>query len=350
MRTMKNSGIVYLGEIPASWCITPAKHVLVKQCREIRPDDEIVICSNKGKVVYRGEKNPGLVSMTEDGYQGVNPGDLLIHGMDTWHGAIAVSEIKGKCTGVVHVCESREDKRYIAYYLQSLAFRNVYKAFSNGVRQNTSDFRSWQKAGEIPLVLPPREEQQVLADYLDAKCKEIDKAIATAESSISEYEAYKKSVIFQTVTKGLDSDAPMKDSGIDWVGSVPAFWGLSRWKYLLCERNEKNDPIVMTDILSLSASQGVVPYSERKGGGNKAKSDLSGYKIARRGDIVLNSMNVVSGSVALSKYDGCVSPVYYMYFAKDSSICIEYYNYLFQSIPVDSIPKESIRIGKRNNV
>ena len=174
MRPMRDSGIVYLGKIPSDWTVTPAKHVLIKQSRPLRPDDEIVICSNRGKVVFRGEKNPGLVSMTESGYQGVNPGDLLIHGMDTWHGAIAVSEIKGKCTGVVHVCESSEDKKYIAYYLQSLAFRNVYKAFSNGVRQNTSDFRSWQKTGEIPLVLPPRDEQRRLSEYLDAKCNEID--------------------------------------------------------------------------------------------------------------------------------------------------------------------------------
>ena len=145
------------------------KDVLSKQSRQISDDDQIVICSNQGKVTYRGEKNPGLVSMTENGYQGVNPGDLLIHGMDTWHGAIAISGIRGKCTGVVHVCESRQSKRFIAYYLQSLAFRNVYKALSNGVRQNTSDFRSWQKAGSIPIVLPLLSEQCRIADYLDSK-------------------------------------------------------------------------------------------------------------------------------------------------------------------------------------
>lgn len=332
MRPMRDSGIVYLGKIPSDWTVTPAKHVLIKQSRPLRPDDEIVICSNRGKVVFRGEKNPGLVSMTESGYQGVNPGDLLIHGMDTWHGAIAVSEIKGKCTGVVHVCESSEDKKYIAYYLQSLAFRNVYKAFSNGVRQNTSDFRSWQKTGEIPLVLPPRDEQRRLSEYLDAKCNEIDKAISAAEASISEYELYKKSLVFHAVTKGLSPSVYFVDSGIDWVGDIPAHWQKSRWKYLLTERVEKNDPIIMTEILSLSASQGVVPYSERKGGGNKAKSDLSAYKIARRGDIVLNSMNVVSGSVALSQYDGCVSPVYYMYYSAADHVDIEYFNLLFQII------------------
>ena len=89
----------------------------------------------------------------------------------------------------------------------------------------------------------------------------------------------------------------------------------------------------MKEILSLSASQGVVPYSERVGGGNKAKEDLTAYKIAYAGDIVLNSMNIVSGSVALSAYDGCVSPVYYMYYPSNSKDDARYFNYVFQTTP-----------------
>lgn len=224
MRDFKKCSLEWESEIPSEWKEARLKDVLSKQNREILEGDQIVICSNQGKVTYRGEKNPGLVSMTENGYQGVNPGDLLIHGMDTWHGAIAVSEIRGKCTGVVHVCESHQSKRFIAYYLQSLAFRNVYKAFSNGVRQNTSDFRSWQKAGAIPIALPSLKEQTTIASYLDNKCAEIDKAIEAAEASIEDYKLYKKSVIFRAVTKGLDPDASMKDSGVEWIGEVPSGW------------------------------------------------------------------------------------------------------------------------------
>lgn len=224
MRELKKCSLEWESEIPKDWTEVRLKDILSKQSREMRDDDQIVICSNQGNVTYRGEKNPGLVSMTENGYQGVDPGDLLIHGMDTWHGAIAVSGIRGKCTGVVHVCESHQSKQFIAYYLQSLAFRNVYKAFSNGVRQNTSDFRSWQKAGAIPIALPSLDEQHQIANFLDEKCAEIDKAIEAAEASVEEYKLYKKSVIFQAVTKGLDPDAPMKDSGIEWIGETPSEW------------------------------------------------------------------------------------------------------------------------------
>ena len=110
MRELKTCSFEWENKIPKEWMEVRLKDVLSKQSRQISDDDQIVICSNQGKVTYRGEKNPGLVSMTENGYQGVNPGDLLIHGMDTWHGAIAISGIRGKCTGVVHVCESRQSK------------------------------------------------------------------------------------------------------------------------------------------------------------------------------------------------------------------------------------------------
>ena len=106
----------------------------------------------------------------------------------------------------------------------------------------------------------------------------------------------------------------MKDSGIEWIGDIPKVWKLKRLKALLVERKEKNDPVQTHFILSLGANYGVIPYSQKEGGGNKAKEDVSSYRLAYPGDIVMNSMNIISGSVGLSKYFGCVSPVYYMFY------------------------------------
>ncbi|MGB5886916.1 MAG: restriction endonuclease subunit S [Acinetobacter venetianus] len=123
-----------------------------------------------------------------------------------------------------------------------------------------------------------------------------------------------------------------KNSGIDWIGEIPASWDVKRLKAPLAERNEKNDPIKTDFILSLTMHQGVIPQSEKTGGGNKPKEDLTAYKLARPNDIVLNSMNVIVGSVGLSKYFGVVSPVYYMLYVRDESKTnIGYYNYIFQS-------------------
>ncbi len=123
----------------------------------------------------------------------------------------------------------------------------------------------------------------------------------------------------------------MKDSGIDWLGKIPANWNIKRLKRILQERNEKNNPIKSTNLLSLSIERGVFPYSEKTGGGNKAKENFEDYKLTYPNDIVLNSMNVVVGAVGKSNYFGCISPVYYTLFSRNDNYNIDYYNEIFQS-------------------
>ena len=121
----------------------------------------------------------------------------------------------------------------------------------------------------------------------------------------------------------------MKDSGIEWIGKIPKNWQTKRLKNVLYERKENNNPIKTNNILSLTNDRGVIPYNEKGNQGNKAKDDLTGYKLAYPNDIILNSMNVVIGSVNISNYFGCVSPVYYMLYTNKYNI--KYYNYIFQT-------------------
>ena len=125
--------------------------------------------------------------------------------------------------------------------------------------------------------------------------------------------------------------AEMKDSGVAWINTIPKEWEIKKIKYILKNRNENNNPIRSRNILSLTAKQGVVPHEEKEGGGNKPKEDYSAYKLAYPNDIVMNSMNVLSGSVGLSKYFGCVSPVYYMLSPINEKDDVRYYNYIFQT-------------------
>lgn len=123
----------------------------------------------------------------------------------------------------------------------------------------------------------------------------------------------------------------MKDSGIDWIGKIPQTWNIKKIKYSLKNRSENNAPIKSKNILSLTTKQGVIPLENKIGGGNKPKEDYSNYKLAYPNDIVLNSMNILSGAVGLSKYFGCVSPVYYTFYLDNSFDDIRYYNYIFQT-------------------
>ena len=123
----------------------------------------------------------------------------------------------------------------------------------------------------------------------------------------------------------------MKDSGIEWIGEIPVDWKIKRVKAVLCERNKSNNPVQTDKILSLTNDRGVIPYEEKGDVGNKSKEDLTGYKLAYPGDIVLNSMNVFIGSVGLSSYFGCVSPVYYMLYPRNKNDSVSFFNYLFQT-------------------
>ena len=201
---MKDSGIFWQPLIPMNWSVTKLKHVLSKLDRPRRSNDELLVCSNSGDVKKRGDSKLGLVADSDEIYQGVRCGDLLIHGMDTWHGAIAVSNYDGMCTPVVHVCDSTQNKKYVALYLKNMAYQKVFKLISNGVRQNTSDFRSWSKVGAILIPIPPIEEQNAIVEYIESKTNKIDTMIEALKAEIDRLTEYKQRLISDVVTGQID--------------------------------------------------------------------------------------------------------------------------------------------------
>lgn len=198
---LKDSGVFYMAPMNTTWRLTKIGYVCTKLLRLFDSTDTALICSNKGKVLIRPDDATGKMVSEDNAMQGILKGDIAIHGMDTWHGAIAVSDYDGKITRVVHVCDSTEDKRFIVYYLQHLAFQGVYKLISNGVRGNTSDFRSWDKVKDIWIGLPnSREEQKAVCDYLDRVCSEADEIISVKKQQLEVIDEYRKSLIFEHVT------------------------------------------------------------------------------------------------------------------------------------------------------
>lgn len=197
---VKDSEVFYMAPYNASWRLTKIGYECTKLWRTFETEDTPLICTNKGKVAIRSEEIAGKMVSEDNAMQGIHKGDIAIHGMDTWHGAIAISDYNGKITRVVHVCDSTQDKRFIVYYLQQLAFNGVYKLISNGVRGNTSDFRSWEKVKDIYIALPSVEEQSRIADYLDQICEEIENTILTKKAQLETLVEYKKSLIYEYVT------------------------------------------------------------------------------------------------------------------------------------------------------
>lgn len=325
----KDSGVKWIGEIPSHWKTTKLKHIIVKLYREKRPNSELLVCSNKGKVIKKGDSKIGLVADNDDIYQGVCKGDLLIHGMDTWHGAIAISNFDGMCTPVVHVCDSKQNKTYIALYLQFMAISKVFKLISNGVRQNTSDFRSWDKVGAIPIMVPPLHEQQVIVDYLKDKTLKIEQYVSARERERELLDSLKQSEIANVVTRGLNPNVKMKDSGIPWIGEIPEHWEVKKMRSIFRLAHEKTEE-ERTDLLSLSQYTGIRYKSQCDKTGMFEAESTVGYNIVHKGQFVMNIMLAWNGSYAVSDLDGIISPSYCIFDFKED--CDKrYFNYLLRT-------------------
>lgn len=234
-RKMKDSGIPWMPTIPDTWTVQRGKNILVLNKRPVRESDEVVTCFRDGEVILRSERRTEGFTMSdkEIGYQGINKGDIVIHGMDGFAGSMGVSKSTGKGSPVLVVCSPKYDAipQFIIYYLRTLAMTDVLIALSTGIRERSCDLR-WNKIAELQFALPSSNIQQRIADFLDRKCAEIDELAASQETMIAELKRYKQSVITEAVTKGLDPNVPMKDSGVEWIGEIPSAWGTIRLKFL----------------------------------------------------------------------------------------------------------------------
>ena len=205
-RPMKPSGIEWIGDIPTEWEVCRIKNVIFPQQRPVCDDDEIITCFRDGEVTLRKNRREDgfTISFTEHGYQGVEVGDLVIHGMDAFAGAIGCSDSRGKTSPVVHVCKTVGNNRFFMYFLRSMAFGDILMDLSNGVRIRSSDFRNFSKLGVFGAIIPDIAEQNEIVDYLDVRCAEVDHLITKKEQIITELEGYKKSLIYECVTGKLE--------------------------------------------------------------------------------------------------------------------------------------------------
>lgn len=198
---MKQSGIPWAETIPAHWDIQKGKYTFRLLQRPVKEDDGIITCFRDGEVTLRSNRREDGFTMSakEYGYQGIEPGDLVVHGMDGFAGSIGISDSRGKGTPVLNVLDSKYNKRYLMYYLRNMAYGDVFLALSTGIRVRSCDL-GWKKLGEIRIVLPPIEEQEKIADYIDHKLDEIQNAIVNKTQRIETLKSYKSSLIYEYVT------------------------------------------------------------------------------------------------------------------------------------------------------
>ena len=241
----KNSVVDWIGEIPIHWDLIQPKYILNRVTRPIEDDDETITCFRDGQVTLRkNRREDGFTNSTkEHGYQQIRPRDLVIHEMDGFAGAIGISDSKGKSTPVYTVIEpdGKTDLRFVAYLLREMSRSGKIQSLARSIRERTTDFR-WKMWSNISFCFPPLQEQTLISSYLDRKTSQIDSLIEKIERKTELLKEQRTSLINQCVTKGLNPDVEMKDSGVEWIGKIPHHWEVSFLKYVSSYMNKKRLP------------------------------------------------------------------------------------------------------------
>ncbi len=198
---LKKSGIQWVGEMPEHWKCVRGKYLLKYLQRPVKEDDGVITCFRDGEVTLRSNRREDGFTMSdkEIGYQGIEVGDLVVHGMDGFAGAIGISDSRGKASPVLNVLDTNQNKKYIMYYLRSMAYSDVFVALATGIRVRSCDLR-WNKLAELPYPVPPIEEQNAIVEYIDSVLQKTNTVIADKKSQIEVLDNYKKSLIFEYVT------------------------------------------------------------------------------------------------------------------------------------------------------
>lgn len=198
---MKDSGIEWIGEIPSTWNIIRGKYLLKYLQKPVKEDDGVITCFRDGEVTLRSNRREDGFTMSdkEIGYQGIDAGDLVVHGMDGFAGAIGISDSRGKASPVLNVMDTKQNKRYIMYYLRSMAYSDVFVALATGIRVRSCDLR-WNKLADLPYPVPIIDEQNAIVEYIDATLEKTDAVISEKKSQLETLDEYKKSLIYEYVT------------------------------------------------------------------------------------------------------------------------------------------------------
>lgn len=311
MREMKNSGIAWAGVCPSLWKTEKFKYHFKRRTVKNPGEAQVLSLYREYGVIPKDSRddNHNVTSEDTSKYLFVRKGDFVINKMKAWQGSVAVSEYEGIVSPAYYVYEfvgKTTYRRYIHYLMRNKALAAEFRRLSGGIREGQWDLAAASLENSL-IFIPPMQEQQAIANYLDTKCAEIDALMEDIRAEISILEEYKKSVITEAVTKGLNPDAEMKDSGVAWVGKCPEHWHLKKGKYLL---NLQQKPVLESDgVITCFRDGEVTLRSKRREEGFTIAEKEHGYQGVDTGDLVVHGMDGFAGAIGISDSRGKASPV-----------------------------------------
>ena len=331
-RTMKDSGIEWIGEIPENWDIERlARHLMEINEKNfpIKTTNVLSLTNKLGVIPYEDKGNQGNKAKENyEEYKVAYKDTIIANSMNILIGSVGYSNYYGCVSPVYYVFKEKPKNNlyFLNYIMQTPQFQKELRKYANGILE----IRLRLSANDILkriVAFPPLSEQDKIAAFLDEKCGAIDEIISKTEQSIEEYKKLKQSVITKAVTKGIRSNRPMQDSNIELIGEIPTDWEIMKLKFVF---EIKKDIAGKEGYTVLSITQtGIKPKNITSNEGQQA-SDYSKYQLVDKGDFAMNHMDLLTGWVDISKYDGVTSPDYRVFRLKKINNCDRYFLYMMQ--------------------
>lgn len=338
MREMKDSGMSFIGYIPTNWQVDKIKHHLLRF--EVRnPGNKQILSVYREYGVIPKDSRDDNHNVTSDDttkYKYVMPDYFVINKMKAWQGSMGISQYEGVVSPAYFVYKFTDKIFHLKYfhYLLRNCYKDEFRRLSGGIREGQWDLPAYSFENTMVLI-PSYSEQKSISDFLDSKCAQIDTLFSDIQTQIETLEQYKRSVIFESVTKGITPNVTMRDSGLEWVGKIPANWQVMANKYVM-RKSKIICPIYHgEDILSLTM-RGVIVRDLNAGG--KMPTSFDGYQEIKPGNLLmcLFDIDVTPRCIGLIKQSGLTSPAYSQ-FIMNTGFDANYYCYYYTMLDNDKI-------------
>jgi len=319
--------------LPSHWSVLPmyalAKEKSICGCVDL---PLLSVYLDVGVIPFsaKAEKRTNVTSKDLSKYQRVDCGDFVLNNQQAWRGSVGISFDTGIVSPAYIVLSMNDmlNSRYANYLLRSQIMVDQYLINSKSVGSIQRNIY-WPALKRTSVLVPPRDEQDQIVRFLDWKVSSINKLINIKKKEIKAIDALKRSTVSHAITRGLTADAPMKYSGVKWLGDIPQRW-YTVPLYAIAQVKSINNCIDLP-LMSVYLDAGVVPFVEREEKRTNATSkDLTNYQRVDPGDFVLNNQQAWRGSVGVSFHSGIVSPAYIV-LSLNNTLDSHYANYLFRS-------------------
>ena len=284
LNPIQNFEIGWFGSIPKEWSVSKIGAMYELRTTKVSDKDYPPLSVTMKGIVPQLD----FVAKTNshDDRKLVKKGDFAINSRSDRRGSCGISDYNGSVSLINTVLKPRDEMnpKYCNWLFHTVQFADEFYKWGHGIVDDLWT-TNWKDMKRIDIPVPPLCEQKNIATFLDIKCNEIDSLMGEIQAQITTLEEYKKSLITEVVTKGLDSNVEMKDSGIEWVGEIPASWEIWPIYHYFNERKNKNKLMRETNLLSLS--YGNVIRKDINSNGGLLPENFSSYNIIEPCDIVI---------------------------------------------------------------